>query len=94
MIYFILRYALLMLESAWVTLSFDSGVVELVNKKGQAFSGVMLNSSVVMPFCVVLNVATQERRPKHSVVVMADSMDAEYFRQLSVILKWQMSATA
>ncbi|MEI7842847.1 MAG: protein YgfX [Gallionellaceae bacterium] len=94
MIYFILRYALLMLGSAWVALSCDDGEVELVNRKGNALRGVLLNSSLATPLCVVLNVAIQERWLTQSVVVMADSMEAESFRQLSVVLKWQVSVTA
>ncbi len=94
MIFFILRYALLVLGGAWVAISLEKETVQLVSRNGHQLNGVLLNSSVVTPLCVILNVATQEHRLKHSVVVMADSMDAESFRQLRVALKWRVNTTA
>lgn len=94
MVYCILHYATLRLKSACIALSFDQGSVDLQNRKGQTLTGMLLRGSVVTPFCVVLNIATQAQWSKQTVIVMADSMDTESFRQLRVILKWQVSAIA
>ena len=94
MVYYVLRDAGLILGGAWIALGLEDDRVVLHNRKGEEVVGALLRSSVVTPYLVVLNIALPGQRSRRNVVLMADSMDAESFRQLRVALKWGARPTA
>jgi hypothetical protein len=66
----------------------EDGCVVLIDRQGGECVGRLSRHSVVMPYLVVLNVMAADSHGRCSVVLAPDSMDAESFRQLRVMLKW------
>jgi len=92
MTYYVLRDAGLKLENACVALRVEDDGVVLINSKGLESLGQLLSSSVVTPHLLVLNVKLLGERRRRNVIVMPDSMDAQSFRHLRVVLKWQVAS--
>lgn len=65
--------------------------VTLVQNDGQHLAGTLGAASVILPWLVLLDIrlATHRRR---SVVLCADSLDADSLRRLRVALRWDASA--
>ena len=89
--YFVLRDARLILPNSNVAISLEGSRIVLFNRNGEELVGTLLPSSLIMPQIVILNIALPNCLCRQNVVLMPDSMDAELFRQLRVILKWGIS---
>jgi hypothetical protein len=91
--YYLLRDALLKLGSAWIALQINAQGVVLKNCNLLKYKGILKGGSVVTAGMVILHVALTGRRNTVYITLMPDSMDAESFRQLRVLLKlgrtWQ-----
>lgn len=88
MVYYILRDAALRSDSACVALRLEDGQVVLINRKGEESSGNLRTSSVVTPHFVMLNIGLPDQRRGRSLLVLPDSMDADSFRRLRVMLRY------
>ena len=62
--------------------------IALISRDGKELNGHVLRSSLVTPAMTILNVAYTGKMRIDSVVIFPDSMDAERFRELRVLLKW------
>jgi len=65
----------------------------LETRDGQYLPCVILGSTFVAPYLVVLNVKLLNKFLGCSVVILPDSIDGEEFRQLRVLLRWKWKAT-
>jgi toxin CptA len=63
------------------------GIV-LVLRNGRHLPGRVSSDSLVTPYIVILNVALHELRRGRSLLIMPDTMGAESFRRLRVVLRW------
>lgn len=64
----------------------------LKTRSGQLIKCALLGSSFVAPYLVVLNLKSQHGASIHSIIILADAIDAEEFRQLRVLLRWKWKA--
>lgn len=94
LLYFVLRDARLTLEDSIVAISLGDDRIILFNRDGDEQVGKLLRSSLIMPQIVILNITLPNHFWKKNVVLMPDSMDAESFRQLRVVMKWGVNLTA
>lgn len=92
--YYVLRDAQLKLSSSWLELRLEGEHVVLRNRGGKELTGVLSHSTFVSPYLAVVNVYIPEARRGYGVVLMSDSLDAGSFRQLRMLLKWDMQASA
>lgn len=90
-LYFVLRDARLILPKAIVAMSLEGSRIVLFNRAGEELEGKLLPSSLIMPQIVILNIVLPNYLGRKNVVLMPDSMDADTFRQLRVLLKWGIS---
>ena len=67
----------------------DEMACTLETRRGQKIACALLGSSFVAPYLTVLNLKPEGKFLTRSVVILADSMDAEEFRQLRVLLRWK-----
>lgn len=65
--------------------------VTLIQKDGQHLSATLGAGSVILPWLVLLDLRLGGSR-RRSVVLCADSLDADSLRRLRVSLKWEVSA--
>lgn len=83
------RKAWLHAPSSCIALALEEkGGVVLTTRNGNRLDGKIMRDSLVTPYLAVLNILPQDARLTHSVVILADSLDEESFRQLRVWLKW------
>lgn len=80
--------AWLFAPSAAVELTLEGDQVILGTRGGEQLCGKILHDSLVTPYLTVLNVLPQGARFARGVIILPDSLNAEYFRQLRVRLKW------
>lgn len=66
----------------------DSKGIVLVLRNGSHLTFSLSGDSLVTPYVVILNVARNEQHGGRSVVIMPDTMGAESFRRLRVLLRW------
>lgn len=85
--YYLLRDALLKLGSSWIALQINAEGVVLESCNLLKCNGVIRGDSVVTAGLVILHVALHGQRNTVYITLMPDSMDAESFRQLRVLLK-------
>lgn len=86
--YYLLRYARLLLPSSIVAMHIEAMNVVLHQRNGNKESGRILSGSLVTPLLVVLNVFQDRQARTCSVILFADSLHKEPFRELRVILSW------
>jgi hypothetical protein len=93
-VYNVWRYALLRLPNAVIAISVNkANQLHLVLKNGQQIEVIVQPNTVVTAFLTVLNCVPKEATTlqkllaKH-VVIFADAVDVEQFRQLRVWLRW------
>jgi hypothetical protein len=93
-VYNVWRYALLRLPNAVIAISVNkANQLHLVLKNGQQIEVIVQPNTVVTAFLTVLNCVPKEATTlqkllaKH-VVILADAVDVEQFRQLRVWLRW------
>lgn len=66
----------------------DGEEIVLVLRNGSHLTFRLSGDSLVTPYVVILNVARNEQHGGRSVVIMPDTMGAESFRRLRVLLRW------
>ena len=87
-VFHVRRDALLSAPSSGTKFVLDEEGVVLTLRSGQQLTGRLLRSSLITPFLTVLNVLPQGTHMSRSVVILPDSLELEFFRQLRVWLKW------
>lgn len=65
----------------------DDGIVLLL-RNGRHVAGRVLQGSLVTPYLVILNIALSDRYGVRSIMVLPDTMSADSFRRLRVMLVW------
>jgi toxin CptA len=95
MLQYYLRYNGLLLASASIVAMYlEGGDIFLILKDGKALSGKILPDSLVTPLLTILNVQLNGNKEVRSVAVYPDSLDAERFRELRVLLRWGLIKNA
>jgi len=90
-LFFYLRsYALLRSPRSVVALELSEEMAcTLETQHGERIICTLQGSSFVAPYLTVLNFKLSGKFFTRSVVILADSIDAEQFRQLRVLLRWK-----
>lgn len=88
--FYLRRYALLRSPRSVVALELsDEMSCALETQHGERIICTLLGSSFVAPYLTVLNLKPSDGFFTRSVVILADGIDAEQFRQLRVLLRWK-----
>ena len=88
--FYLRHYALLRSPGAVISFELsDEMVCTLETRRGERMVCELLGSSFVAPYLTVLNLKPAEGFFTRSVVILADAIDAEEFRQLRVLLRWK-----
>ncbi|MBI5889177.1 MAG: hypothetical protein HZB47_00680 [Nitrosomonadales bacterium] len=66
--------------------------IVLVLRNGEHVAGRVMADSLVMPYLVILNVATSERSGGRNLVILPDAMGKDSFRLLCIALRWGTKA--
>ena len=83
-------YALLRSPRSIVALELSEEMAcTLETQRGERIICTLQGSSFVAPYLTVLNLKPSGKFFTRSVVILADSIDAEQFRQLRVLLRWK-----
>lgn len=86
--FFFLRDARLSLASSCVALRIEhNGVVSLSLRDGRHLTGMLKTGGVILPWVVLINIHLGQGGYR-GLVLMRDSMDANSFRHLRVLLRW------
>ncbi len=84
------QYALLNTQRAIVAFELsDEMFCKFKTRQGQSIGCHILGSTFVSPYLVVLNLKPPDHFLTRSVVIFPESIDAELFRQLRVLLRWK-----
>lgn len=90
LIFYLRHYALLRSPGAVVAFALsDEMACTLETRRGEQIACTLLGSSFVAPYLTVLNLQPEGKFFTRSVVILADGIDAEEFRQLRVLLRWK-----
>lgn len=90
LIFYLRHYALLRAPAAVVAVELsDEMACTLETRRGERIGCALLGSSFVAPYLTVLNLQPEGKFFTRSVVILADAIDAEEFRQLRVLLRWK-----
>ncbi len=88
--YYLRYYALLRSPGSIVTFDLSEEMTcTLETRRGDRIACTLLGSSFVAPYLTVLNLKPSGRFFTRSVVILADGIDVEQFRQLRVLLRWK-----
>jgi toxin CptA len=88
-LFYLRRDCLLLAPGSIVSLRFDQeGACSYQARGGEWFEATLLGSSLVTPWLSVLNFKPETSRGMRSVVLFPDSIDAEDYRKLRVLLRW------
>lgn len=68
-------------------LRIESDRVVLLHAGGGEMSGQLLPDSLVTPYLAVLQIRTESNHRR--VLIMPDTLDAQSFRRLRILLRWQ-----
>ncbi len=94
LVFYLRYYALLKSPESIVAFELSEAMqCTLETRDGQYLPCVILGSTFVAPYLVVLNVKLLNKFLGCSVVILPDSIDGEEFRQLRVLLRWKWKAT-
>ncbi|MEK6707927.1 MAG: protein YgfX [Pseudomonadota bacterium] len=89
-IFYLRSYALLRSPRSVVALELsDEMSCALETQHGERIICTLLGSSFVAPYLTALNLKPSGKFFTRSVVILADGIDAEQFRQLRVLLRWK-----
>ena len=90
LIFYLRSYALLRSPRSIVAFELSEEMAcTLETQRGEHITCTLLGSSFVAPYLTVLNLKPSGGFFTRSVVILADGMDAEQFRQLRVLLRWK-----
>jgi toxin CptA len=94
LVYYLRHYALLKSPESIVAFELSEAMQCMLNtRSGKHIPCVILGSTFVAPYLVVLNLRPENKWLDCSVVIFPDSMDGEEFRQLRVLLRWKWKPT-
>lgn len=84
------RDALLAASRSIVAIELDDDCSCAVQfKSGEWHDALVLGTSFVAPYLTTVNLKIEGRRFARHVVILPDSLDADFFRQLRVLLNWK-----
>ena len=87
------HHALLVSPKSIVALELnDTMECTLETKTGKHVTCEILGNTFVAPYLVVLNLKPLNGSSARSVIILADAIDVELFRQLRVVLRWKWKA--
>ena len=90
LVFYLRHYALLKSPESIVAFELSEAMqCTLETRDGQHLNCVILGSTFVAPYLVVLNLKPQNKFLGCSVVIFPDSIDGQEFRQLRVLLRWK-----
>lgn len=89
--YYLRRDAWLSLPSSPVAVRIADNEIILLARDGTELSGSLQGNSVVTPLLTVLNILPKGMKRTRSVVIFPDSLGAERFRELRVLLLWAVA---
>ena len=92
--YHLWRYAWLRAGQAVTSLVVEGDEVRLLRRDGTERVARVMQDSLVTPLLSVLILLPEGARRACSVVILADSLDAESYRRLRVWLRWGLPKTA
>ncbi len=88
-LFYLRRDCLRLAPGSIISLSFNQeGSCSYQVRGGEWFEATLLGSSLVTPWLSVLNFRREAARGMRSVVLFPDSIDAEDYRKLRVLLRW------
>lgn len=88
-LFYLRRDCLLLAPGSIVSLRFDQeGACSYQVRGGEWSETTLLGSSLVTPWLSVLNYRPEAGRGMRSVVLFPDSIDADDYRKLRVLLRW------
>ncbi len=88
--YLFFRDARLMLANSCVAFCLDVGdSISLMLRDGRRQEGKLMVGGIILPFVVLINIRL-EQGGHRSLVLLTDSMDADSFRHLRVLLRWRV----
>ena len=88
-LFYLRRDCLLLAPGSIICLRFDQeGAGRYQVRNGEWFEATLLGSSLVTPWLSVLNYKPETGRGMRSAVLFPDSIDAEDYRKLRVLLRW------
>lgn len=94
LVYYLRHYALLKSPESIVAFELSEAMQCMLNTRGgKHIPCVILGSTFVAPYLVVLNLRPENKWLDCSVVIFPDSMGGEEFRQLRVLLRWKWKPT-
>lgn len=94
LVYYSRHYALLKSPESIVAFELSEAMQCMLNtRSGKHIPCVILGSTFVAPYLVVLNLRPENKWLDCSVVIFPDSIDGEEFRQLRVLLRWKWKPT-
>ncbi len=94
LIYYVRHYALLKSPGSIVAFELSETMrCMLKTRNGKHIPCVILGSTFVAPYLIVLILKPENKFFDCSVVIFPDSIDGEKFRQLRVLLRWKWKSS-
>lgn len=94
LVYYLRHYALLKSPGSIVAFELSETMQCMLNtRSGEHTPCVILGSTFVAPYLIVLNLRPENKLLDTGVVIFPDSMDSEEFRQLRVLLRWKWKSS-
>ncbi len=88
--YYLRRYALLNMDKSIIEIELRADCTCAVrNRRGEWRDGNLLPATFIARYMVILNIAPHDSGREIAVVIFADAIHPEQFRELRVILKWK-----
>lgn len=92
--YYLRKDALLSAKNAVAAFELsDEMQCTLTTQSGESIVCIIQGNTFVAPYLTVLNLKPENHFFSRSVVILPDSIDAEVFRRLRVLLKWKWQDT-
>jgi hypothetical protein len=88
LIYYLARDVFLFLPDSWCQISLAQNNVSIVVRDGSSFIARVKNTTIVSPYCVVLQVRVEGHRRLATRIFFPDGLGAGEFRELCVRLKF------
>ncbi len=87
------HHALLASPKSIVTFELNDAMeCTLEAKNGERITCEILGSTFVSPYLVVLNLKPLNNCSSRSIIILADTIDMNVFRQLRILLRWKWKA--
>lgn len=89
LVYYLRLNAWLSLSSSSVAIHIAGNNITFLTRDGSELTGQISGDSVITPILTILNLLPKGMKRARSIVIFPDSLDAERFRELRVLLKWK-----